>query len=342
MVRSVKELVFTIDRLKDLGWKRLRSGVFAFDFLTKGGVPIGKFTMFWGDKSTGKSSLALRLMGNFLREEERKALYLDFENTFDVEWCAKMVGDEGLLDRVLVGKPATLEEGIEILQSYLKEDVGFVVVDSLASIVSLTELEADADQMYVGKHPRDVNLFLRRFFPIVHKQEREGHPVTVILINQVRMGNVGKFLWQEVKPGGRFQDALVSLDVKFQTNLKADKDWKYARVGEFRFVIEKNKTGGVVKAPGLYWMVLVDDEANKAGVVLDGKLVLGFLKVLGILQGESGRYVIEGFGDEEVFKTQNELIERINKDVEFKAKLTDFLIQNYYDITKFAEVVLKF
>lgn len=311
--------------------KKIPSCVFPFDFLTKGGIPEGKFTLFYGDKSTGKSTFSLRLIKSFLMDNpERLACYVDFENSYDKQWAYRIIG-EGLLDRVIIAHPRFAEEGIEIFQKliegYPDYEIGLWVVDSIATMVPMSEAESDADQIFVGQIARAANSFLRKMLPHTVSAYRSGKPVTVILINQIRHGFNAMRIPVEIKPGGKFQEALVSLEVKFSVNtVNKDRETGVPHNVEFKFTVEKNKANGVPRIAGRYVMSMIDGEGLSAGEVIDGPVMIQFMKKLEILTQEGNKWKV--MNDE--YKTQKELIERLKTQYDYKRKLTEIIIEKGY------------
>ncbi len=323
--------------------EKILSNVFLFDLLT-GGIPIGKFTMFHGEKSTSKSTFALRVCRSFLENYDRKVLYIDFEDTFDTDWAKVILNKEEFLDKIYVAKPAYLEEGIEIINELKEEErfseIGLIVVDSLASMVPLAEAESEAEQSLVGLLARGLNRFLRKLLVFSIEGMKNDFPVTTILINQVRMGfqNMGGpfRLPQEVKPGGKFQEALVSLDVKF-TKGTIHKENDIPILAEYKFKIEKNKTGGFHDITGSYTMVLIDTDKYKRGEIIDIPVILGVIKKLGLLEQEGNKYRFL----EEEYKTQKEISERLREDSEFKEKVSKYIYQKIWAEPQLIKEILR-
>lgn len=311
--------------------RKIPSYVFPFDFLTKGGIPEGKFTLFYGDKSTGKSTFSLRLIRSFLMDNpERLACYIDFENSYDRQWAFRIVGEE-LLDRVIIAHPRFAEEGIEVFQKltegYPDYEIGLWVVDSIATMVPMSEAESDADQIFVGQIARAANSFFRKMLPHTVSAYRTGKPVTVILINQIRQGFNAMRIPVEVKPGGKFQEALVSLEIKFSVNsINKDKETGVPYNAEYKFTVEKNKVNGVPKVAGRYVMSMIDTESTVAGEVIDGQVMVQFMKKLEILTQEGSKWRVM----EDEYKTQKELIDRLKTQHDYKKKLTEIIIEKGY------------
>ena len=299
--------------------------VFTLDLLTKGGIPEGRFTLLWGDKGAGKSTTALRLTKSFLlKYPDRKVCYMDFEHAFDVSWAEKIVGDT---DNLLLAQPDYAEEGIALLQELIKNpEIGLYVIDSLAMIIPTSETDSEPDQDFVGLQARTINKMLRKVIPMMSRHNKEGNPVTFVLINQCRSSFGSKtFVKSYAKPGGYFQDFLASLEIRFYVD-GVHKDEEVTKATTYAFVIEKNKVGGVPKVIGKYTMVHVNTGKHKAGDVIDENIILDFLKKFNLLKKEK-KYILLG----EEYRTQAEIKDRIINEIDFKRKLTKLIIEKYYD-----------
>lgn len=285
--------------------QRLRSNVFIFDLLTGGGIPLGRITSFFGDKSTGKSTMALRLMNNYLKLfSDKIAIYIDYELSYEKKWASFFIKD---LHRVYVLQPTYGEEGIDFLVSAMKEkEVGFIVIDSLAEMIPAKEAESSAFDAYVGSQARLINSMFRRMLPALAQAKKEKREFTVLCLNQVRMkiDGASRFGIAYTKPGGKLQDAIVSLDIRFYTK-------EYHKKGEmpvkatYSFTVEKNKVGGHPKRSGEYTMYLIDTEDYHTGDIEDEKALISYAKKANILLRDGAKWKL---GKNHVFNNLAEVV----------------------------------
>src|SRR5439155_602941 len=73
-----------------------------------GGIPRGRVTEIFGPESSGKTTLALHVVGNAQRAGGAAA-YIDAEHALDVEYAKKLGVD---VDDLLVSQPDTGEQGL--------------------------------------------------------------------------------------------------------------------------------------------------------------------------------------------------------------------------------------
>jgi len=302
--------------------KRLRSGILAFDIVTGGGIPIGRFVEFHGDKSTGKSTLALKITNNFLETDSRKAVYIDFENTFDPKWSSYFVKDT---NRLLVTHPEYGELGVDLLVELFKnpDEVGFIIVDSLATIIPTKEADSDAMSMQVASQARLVSSMFRKLLPFVAKNNKSGKHITTILINQIRMKIDGYGRPNQiVKPAGKMQDAIVSMDIRFYA-----KDYKIINgvpvMLTYQINVEKNKVGGHPKRSAQFDICLVPHNGFNIGDCDDINTYIQFMKKLNIMKKEGNKWQIA----EKEFKNLAEVTQYLKANPKAKDKIAQYIIE---------------
>lgn len=185
------------------------------NYCTYGGIPTGRLIEFYGEEHGGKTTTALDIVANYqqmqLNEEHpKKVAYFDSEITLDVEWATKLGVD---VDSLILLQPEE-QSAEEILQDILDMmstgEVGLVVLDSIAAMVSAQAMEKTvADKTYAG-----ISMPLTTFGnKAVMLCKR--YNCTVIGINQIR-DDLGAMWGGAVKtPGGRGWKHLCSVRMQF-------------------------------------------------------------------------------------------------------------------------------
>jgi recombination protein RecA len=124
------------------------------------------------------------------------AAYIDAEHALDPAW-AKKLGVE--LETLLVSQPSSGEEAMHITEMLIKSNaVDVVVVDSVAALVPLKELEGEIGDAHVGAQARLMSQSLRKLTGAIAKSK-----TAVLFINQIREKIGVMFGTPETTPGGR-------------------------------------------------------------------------------------------------------------------------------------------
>ena len=157
------------------------------NYMTFGGIPIGKLVEFYGEEHGGKTTTALDIVANYQKmENAREVLYADCENTLDTEWAEKLGVD---VDSMTILKPTS--QGAEDLFDFISAamdtgEIGLVVIDSLGVMLSNQAMEKDIAEKTYGGIAMALTNFSKRAEGICQR-----HKCTVIGINQMRddLGN---------------------------------------------------------------------------------------------------------------------------------------------------------
>ena len=103
------------------------------------GIKGGRVIQLLGNKSSGKSSLALDLIAN-AQKNGKTCAYIDFECTYDSDY-ASFLGVN--TDDLIVVNTDTAENGFMLCEKLVDSGVSLIVIDSIAAPVSKSELDKD-------------------------------------------------------------------------------------------------------------------------------------------------------------------------------------------------------
>lgn len=152
------------------------------NYMTYGGIPMGKLVEFYGVEHSGKTTTALDIVANYQHMEDAKeVMYADLENTLDTVWATKLGVD---LDKMYIFNPTN--QGAEtIFEKLLKiietDEIGLIVIDSLGVMVSNQALEKSVEEKTYGGIAMALTNFSKKAEMLCHK-----HNCTIIGINQMR------------------------------------------------------------------------------------------------------------------------------------------------------------
>ena len=156
------------------------------NYLTRGGVPVGRIIELVGLPQSGKTTTALDIIFNFQKKyKDKYCVYLDAENTIDKEWGETLRVD---WSKVILIQPESEygEELLDMLLDYIRSGkVGLAVLDSAPFIIPKAVQEKGLDEKSYGGNSALMKAFCDKAVPLCKKTE-----CTFLMINQLRE-NIG-------------------------------------------------------------------------------------------------------------------------------------------------------
>lgn len=210
MNKNAHEEIVTIG-LSDYNYRRIPFTSPRMNYCTFGGIPVGKVIEFYGEEHGGKTTTALDIVANYQNMPEAKSvLYIDAENTLDVEWAQK-IGVE--LSTLIVFQPKS-QSAEEIFQficdSVDTGEIGLWVLDSIGALMSKQELEKDMDEVTYGGISKPLTKFGKKI-----EMLNARHKCTGIGINQER-ADLGNPYGGTTTPGGKAWKHFCSVRMQFR------------------------------------------------------------------------------------------------------------------------------
>src|SRR4051794_22250453 len=183
-----------------------------------GGLPRGRVVEVYGPESSGKTTLALHVVGEAQRLGGICA-FVDAEHALDVGYARKL----GVrTDDLLVSQPDCGEQALEITEMLVRSGaVDIIVVDSVAALTPRAELEGEMGDAHVGLQARLMSQALRKLTAAIAKSR-----TMVVFINQIRMKIGVMFGSPETTTGGNALKfyASIRLDIRRIGAIKKEED----------------------------------------------------------------------------------------------------------------------
>jgi recombination protein RecA len=165
-----------------IGGSRTEAGTFVCP-----GYPRGKIVEVFGRESSGKSTIAMTAMAQALSNggrEDGTGLYVDLECAV-VDAYAKRIGVDFNSDRVKRAQPHSYEETESLVMMAALNGFDFIVVDSVAGLVSDRETQRDVsdkdEKQGIAEIPRLMSAWMPKLQRVISTTG-----TTVMFLNQTR------------------------------------------------------------------------------------------------------------------------------------------------------------
>src|SRR5215210_5308313 len=220
-----KGAIMRLGQRETLALEAISTGSIAIDAaIGIGGFPRGRVVEVYGPESSGKTTLALSVIGQ-AQKRGGVAAFIDAEHALDAEYARKLGVD---IDNLLVSQPDNGEQALEIAEMLVRSNaIDLIVIDSVAALVPRAELEGEMGDSHVGLQARLMSQALRKLTAIVSKSK-----TCLVFINQIREKIGVMFGNPETTTGGRALKfySSVRLDIRRTNQIKEGEEVVGSRV----------------------------------------------------------------------------------------------------------------
>lgn len=200
--------------------------------LGAGGFPRGRVVEIFGPESSGKTTLALHVIGEAQRSGGCAA-FIDAEHALDPTYATRLGVDT---ENLIVSQPDYGEQALEIAQALVSSQaIDVIVIDSVAALTPKAEIEGEMGDSHMGLQARMMSQALRKLTASVSRAN-----TCLIFINQLREKIGVMFGNPETTTGGRALKFYASIRVEVR-RMTAIKDGEAVVGNRTKIKVVKNK-----------------------------------------------------------------------------------------------------
>jgi len=155
------------------------TGSLALDIaLGVGGAPRGRIIEVFGSESSGKTTVALHMIAE-VQKRGGTAAFIDAEHALDPTYSRALGVD---LDHLLLSQPNSGEQALEITEQLTRSGaIDIIVIDSVAALVPIAEIEGQMGDAQVGLQARLMSQAMRKLAGAISQSK-----TMVVFTNQLR------------------------------------------------------------------------------------------------------------------------------------------------------------
>jgi recombination protein RecA len=206
-----------------------------------------------------------------------------------------------------------------------------VVIDSIAALAPMKEVEASAEDNFVGLQARLVGGMIRKVTSALIRERKRGHYVTVLFINQFRTKIGVMYGDPRTVPGGKALEYSTTVQITMKNKEQSGKDARDVEAvthNEHAFTITKNKMNHGPRT-GEFKLIRVPDEEYglEPGDVDDAHTLLAYAKKFGAYGGGGSKWTLEFDQHKHVFGKAREAIVAMYEDRNLYWALRNWIIR---------------
>jgi recombination protein RecA len=187
------------DVSSNVGNSFISTGARTLNYILTGNPDIGivqrRIYEYYGPEGCGKTTLGLESISS-CQKGGGKAMIVDVEHALDPTYCKSLKIN---LNKCEVGEPGTMEKSFDMIQWGIENNFDLILVDSVAAMSPLAEIEGSMGDSNMGLHARLMGQGMRRVTSMITKNKK----TSIIFTNQIRMKIGVLFGNPETRPGGK-------------------------------------------------------------------------------------------------------------------------------------------
>ena len=148
----------------------------------KGGLAFGRQILVWGNKSAGKSSFCLQMIG-MAQKEGKTCAWIDAEASYDPSWAEQL----GVDSSKLIYSPAkTVNDMVDVATKLMEAEVDIIVVDSISALLPAIYFEKDGNELKDLQDTKQIGAEAKDMTHAVKMLNYANKNTLLVLISQQR------------------------------------------------------------------------------------------------------------------------------------------------------------
>jgi recombination protein RecA len=269
-----------------------------------GGIPRGKITEVFGNEGCGKTSMCLHTIAQ-AQKMGLNAMFIDAEHALSPERLQALGVDTS---KLVISQPDSGEEALNIAEMAIRSGkFGIVVIDSVAALVPMVEVEKDMGDSVMGVHARLMSQAMRKL-----TAPTSTHKVALMFTNQTR-AKIGGYGATTTTTGGNALKFYASLRLEMKYTGKIENTKGERISGKYKCTVVKNKMAVPFK--------VAEFEINSYGLD-DTTALIDTLAEKGVLEKAGAFYKFDG---NVIAQGKQALVAKLHEDEDLKATLVEAL-----------------
>ena len=271
-----------------------------------GGFPRGRIIEIYGPESSGKTTLTLTAIAQ-AQKLGGLAAFIDVEHALDPHYARKLGVN---LDELLVSQPSSGEEALRICETLVRSNaLDIIVLDSVAALVTKSELEGEIGDAVVGAQARLMSNALRKLTSFISKAN-----TICLFTNQIREKIGVMFGNPETTPGGKALKFYSSIRVDIRRIGAIKTNEGVVAGNRTKIKVVKNKVAAPFKEAE--FDIMYNEGISNTGSLLDLALEKGIVEKRGSWLSYKGSQLAQGRdAAKEVLKSDAKIYSEIEAEV---------------------------
>jgi recombination protein RecA len=148
----------------------------------KGGLGYGRQVLVWGNKSAGKSSFCLQMIG-LAQKEGRSCAWIDSESSYSADWAEKLGVDSS---QVIYSPAKTINDMVDVGTGLMEAGVDIIVVDSISALLPAIYFDKDGDELKQLQDTKQIGAEAKDMTHAVKMLNYANKNTLLVLISQQR------------------------------------------------------------------------------------------------------------------------------------------------------------